>query len=69
MKQDLYHENFSLFSYKILKETCIMWAHKLHFVILIKKFLKIFLKSFLVSLLKSGALKSFLIKENTEKQK
>ena len=60
---------FSLFSYKILKETCIMWAHKLHFVILIKKFLKIFLKRFLVHLLKSGALKSFLIKENTEKQK
>ena len=40
MKQNLYHENFSQFIYKILKETCIMWAHNLHFEVLIKNYLK-----------------------------
>ena len=41
-----------------------MWAHNLPFVVVIKICVLV-----LTNLLKSGVLKSFLIKENIEKQK
>lgn len=42
LQSEIEFENFSLFSYRILKENCIMWVRNLYFVILIKHFLKIF---------------------------